>query len=97
MPANLQNLILIPARSGSTRVENKNLKLLGGKPLVVHAIQNALSADCARVICSTNSPEIAEAAKKAGMKTLLEDGIEKVFMGATTLEEVLKEAQTAIL
>lgn len=40
---------------------------------------------------------IKDAAVKSGMKTLLEDGLEKVYSGLTTLEEVLKEAQTAIL
>ena len=40
---------------------------------------------------------IKEAAIQGGMKTLLADGLEKVFLSITTLEEVLKEAQTAIL
>ena len=51
----------------------------------------------ALVIEKAHTALIKDAAKESGMKTLLEDGIEKVFLGITTLEEVLKEAQTAIL
>ena len=36
---------------------------------------------------------IREMAKKNGMRTLLEDGLVKVTMGLTTLEEVLATAQ----
>ena len=51
----------------------------------------------ALVIEKAHTALIKEAAIKAGMKTLLSDGIDKIFLGATTVEEVLKEAQTTIL
>ncbi|WP_031528195.1 acylneuraminate cytidylyltransferase family protein [Dyadobacter crusticola] len=35
---------VIPARSGSKGIYNKNLKLLGGKPLIYYTIQAALNA-----------------------------------------------------
>jgi CMP-N-acetylneuraminic acid synthetase len=57
-------LILIPARGGSTRVRNKNLRELYGKPLLGHVIEAAMRADCGRVIVSTNSEEIAAVAQK---------------------------------
>lgn len=38
--------------------------------------------------------EIREAAKAAGMKTLLEDGMRKAMAGITTIEEVLRVAAT---
>ena len=34
-------LALIPARSGSKRLKNKNILKLGGKPLLAHAIVSA--------------------------------------------------------
>jgi len=37
--------------------------------------------------------EIRKAAKAAGMKTLLEDGRQKIFKGITTPEEVSKHSQ----
>lgn len=49
------------------------------------------------IIDKAHTASIRTAAIKGGMKSLLEDGMEKVYMGVTTLEEVLKEAQTAIL
>jgi CMP-N,N'-diacetyllegionaminic acid synthase len=62
----MNNLLLIPARGGSTRVIDKNTRKLGGKPLVAHAIENALQSKSGRVIVSTNSENIAEIAQQYG-------------------------------
>jgi CMP-N-acetylneuraminic acid synthetase len=35
---------MIPARMGSKRVLKKNLRMLGGKPLVAHVIETAIKA-----------------------------------------------------
>lgn len=59
-------LILIPARSGSTRVKNKNLKPLGGKPLVAYPIQTGLGSKIGRVVVSTNDSEISKTAQSFG-------------------------------
>lgn len=57
-------LALIPARSGSKRVKNKNIKDLGGKPLIAYTIQAARKARLIdRIIVSTDSPKIAKVAK----------------------------------
>lgn len=42
----------------------------------------------------TSSIHLLEVAKKDGLKTLLEDGIEKVLKGMTTIEEVFRVAQS---
>lgn len=60
------NLILIPARGGSTRVKGKNIKLLGGKPLVGHVISAAIASGAGRVVVSTNTREIAVVARHFG-------------------------------
>lgn len=61
------NLALIPARGGSKRIPKKNIKLLAGKPLIVYTIEAALASKIfAKVIVSTDDPEIAEIAKQAG-------------------------------
>jgi CMP-N-acetylneuraminic acid synthetase len=60
-------LAVIPARGGSKGVPGKNLRLLGGKPLIVHQIeaaQNASSVD--EIIVSTDHEGIADAAEGAG-------------------------------
>ena len=36
-------ICIIPARSGSKRVKNKNIKLFAGKPIISYAIQLAKS------------------------------------------------------
>jgi N-acylneuraminate cytidylyltransferase len=63
----VQVLALVPARGGSKGIARKNLQLLGGKPLVVHAVEVALAARrVTRVLCTTDDPEIAEVARQAG-------------------------------
>jgi N-acylneuraminate cytidylyltransferase len=60
-------LAVVPARGGSKGLPRKNLRLLGGKPLVAHAVAAGLAARLVqRVVCSTDDPEIAEAARLAG-------------------------------
>ncbi len=60
-------LAIIPARGGSKGVPRKNIIPLAGKPLIAWTIEAALAARCvSRTIVSTDSPEIAEAARAAG-------------------------------
>jgi len=60
-------LALVPARGGSKRVPNKNIRPLGGKPLIAWTIDVARSAlEVADVLVSTDSPAIAQAAQLAG-------------------------------
>lgn len=60
-------ICLIPARGGSKGVPNKNVKLLGGKPLIVHAIQSALKSKIfQKTIVDTEDSKIAKIAKKYG-------------------------------
>jgi CMP-N,N'-diacetyllegionaminic acid synthase len=58
---------LIPARSGSERVRDKNVRPLAGHPLLAYAIATArLSGLFDRVVCSTDSTKIAEVAQRYG-------------------------------
>src|SRR5438067_11059590 len=58
---------LIPARSGSERVPGKNVRPLGGHPLLAYAVATALQAGVfQRVVCSTDSGKIAEVAQRYG-------------------------------
>lgn len=65
----MSNLVLIPARGGSTRVNNKNIRELCGKPLVAYTIESAIKSGCGRVVVSTNSEEIAIVARSLGAET----------------------------
>jgi CMP-N,N'-diacetyllegionaminic acid synthase len=60
-------LALIPARSGSERVPGKNVRRLARHPLIAYAIASARQARIFdRVVCSTDSTEIAEIARRYG-------------------------------
>ena len=63
-------LAIIPARFGSKGLPGKNLRLLGGKPLVSYPINTALNSKYVdHVYCSTDSSEIADLASEAGADT----------------------------
>lgn len=65
---------VIPARGGSKGVVRKNLRLVGGVPLVVHAIRAALGAEMVdRTVVSTDDHEIADVSRRAGAEVLLRD------------------------
>src|SRR5213594_1051048 len=58
---------LIPARSGSERVRDKNVRSLAGHPLLAYAIASARQAGIFdRIVCSTDSGKIAEVAQRYG-------------------------------
>jgi len=60
-------LALIPARGGSKRLPGKNIKLLGGKPLINWTIDVAQGIpEICEILVSTDDPEIALVAKAAG-------------------------------
>ncbi len=54
-------LTIIPARGGSKGVPRKNIKLLGGKPLIAYTIEAALQSNSiGRLVVSTDDQEIAD-------------------------------------
>ena len=58
---------IIPARSGSKSIKDKNLALLGGHPLIAYSIALAkMMVGVDRVIVSTDSLEYAKIAEKYG-------------------------------
>lgn len=60
-------IAVIPARGGSKGVPRKNVRLLGGVPLIVHTIRAALASQLLdTVVVSTEDEEIARVAAEAG-------------------------------
>ncbi|UWR35722.1 acylneuraminate cytidylyltransferase family protein (plasmid) [Sulfitobacter sp. W027] len=60
-------LAVITARGGSKGLPRKNVRPLGGLPLIAWTVRAALEASCvARVLVSTDDEEIAKAARDAG-------------------------------
>jgi CMP-N,N'-diacetyllegionaminic acid synthase len=63
----VKNIAIIPARSGSKGLKDKNIKLLQGKPLIAYSIEAAIKANLFdEIIVSTDSEEYAEIARKWG-------------------------------
>jgi len=60
-------LCVVPARGGSKGVPRKNLRVVGGKPLIVWTLERALATRPAMdVVVSTDDEEIAAVARAAG-------------------------------
>ena len=60
-------LALIPARGGSKRLPGKNIKLLGGLPLIAWTIRAAFDSGCCKdVLVSTDNEQIAKTARQYG-------------------------------
>lgn len=63
----MKPLFIIPARGGSKGIPGKNIKPLGGKPLIAHTVAHALAvAPAASIVVTTDSEAIADAARSAG-------------------------------
>lgn len=61
---------IIPARSGSKGVPDKNIRLIGDHPLISYSIKAALKAkSVSRVIVTTDSEKYAEIARSYGAET----------------------------
>ena len=63
----MEVLAVIPARGGSVRTPKKNIKMLGGKPLIAYAIEAAKQSKyITRIVVSTDDDEIRGVALKYG-------------------------------
>lgn len=63
----MKSIAFIPARSGSKRVPNKNIKRLGGHPLLAYTVRAAIDSNIFdAVICATDSEVYADIARYYG-------------------------------
>jgi pseudaminic acid cytidylyltransferase len=61
------NVAVIPARGGSKRIPNKNIKLFAGRPIIAYSIEVAqLTGIFDRIFVSTDSETIAQVAQQCG-------------------------------
>lgn len=63
--------ILIPARLDSTRLAQKALADIAGRPLIVHVLERALDSGASSVQVATDSDRIAEAVLAAGGRVVM--------------------------
>jgi len=64
-------VVIIPARLASTRLPNKPLADLGGKPMVVRVAERAREAGAARIIVATDHADIAAACAAHGVEACM--------------------------
>ncbi len=83
---------MIPARSGSKGIKNKNLRTVCNKPLIYYTIKDALSyKEIFKTIVTTDGLEIADVAKKYGAEVPFIRP-KKLAKDNTPMLEVLKHA-----
>ena len=63
----MKNIAIIPARSGSKGLKDKNIKMINGRPLIAYTIEAAKNSNLfAEIFVSTDSDEYAQIAEKCG-------------------------------
>ncbi|HAK89658.1 MAG: hypothetical protein A2X55_04705 [Nitrospirae bacterium GWB2_47_37] len=84
-------LCVIPARGGSKRVLNKNIRILCGKPLIAYTIEKALESKlCNKVVVSTDDAEIAKASKKFGADIIMRP--DDIALDTSPIDDALRHA-----
>ena len=64
-------IVIIPARLASTRLPNKPLAELGGKPMVVRVAERARESGAERIIVATDHADIAAACAAHGVEVCM--------------------------
>ncbi len=84
-------LSIIPARAGSKGIPNKNIRIIGGHPLIYYAIKNAIdSKNITDVLVSTDSEEVRIIAQQMGVNCHWRD--EELCKDDVTLDAVIYDA-----
>ena len=83
---NINALVIIPAKSDSTRLPGKNKRIIAGKTLVEHAILYSQSSNFAsRIIVTTEDKETADIATSHGVDVI---GRDLEYMGEREVADV---------
>lgn len=82
---------VVSARAGSKGIPNKNIKLLNGKPLILHSLKSLLKVkEIDRVVLSSDSEKILNVAKKFSKKIQLIKRPKHLAVDKTPLTSVVK-------
>lgn len=63
--------VIIPARMKSTRLPEKPLKLIAGKPMVVRVAETAARSKASRIVVATDHPAIETACREHGVDVVM--------------------------
>ncbi|MGF7157546.1 3-deoxy-manno-octulosonate cytidylyltransferase [Bartonella heixiaziensis] len=87
----LEPIILIPARIGSTRLPQKALAEIAGKPMIVHVAERAKKAALGRTIVATDHHDIAKAVTAYGHECIMtscdhKSGSDRIYEALTRID-----------
>lgn len=89
----MKSIAIIPARSGSVRVPNKNIRMFHGKPIIAYSIKAAQDSGLFDdIVVSTDSMEIAAVAERYGATVFMRGPDD----GSRGTQEVAKEVLDAM-
>ncbi|MBD8892825.1 cytidylyltransferase domain-containing protein [Roseibium litorale] len=81
---------MVPARAGSVGLPNKNIRLLNGKPLILHSLLPAMASDLVEeTYLNSDSDEYLRIAAEAGAKTYRRP--DRLGKATTTMQEVVAD------
>jgi 3-deoxy-manno-octulosonate cytidylyltransferase (CMP-KDO synthetase) len=83
-------VVLIPARLASTRLPDKPLADIAGKPMIVRVAEQAALSGAARIVVATDSQRVAETVRSAGVEVVITradhpSGTDRLAEAAATL------------
>lgn len=87
----MRPLILIPARMASTRLPDKPLADICGKPMIVHVAERAREADCGPVAVATDDERVYQAVSDYGFTAVMtradhHSGSDRIFEALCSLD-----------
>jgi 3-deoxy-manno-octulosonate cytidylyltransferase (CMP-KDO synthetase) len=87
----MTNLILIPARMASTRLPDKPLAAIAGRPMIVHVAERARASGLGRVVVATDTVAVADAVRAHGFEAVMtrmdhESGSDRIFEALVALD-----------
>ncbi|MCP4355146.1 MAG: 3-deoxy-manno-octulosonate cytidylyltransferase [Proteobacteria bacterium] len=98
----LKTQIIIPARLGSTRLPNKIIKDIHGKPLIVRTCEQAAKANIGEVIVACDSEITKNLVEEYGFKAIMTDpelpsGSDRIYAAMIELEKQTDEKADIII
>ena len=87
----MKPIVLIPARLAATRLPDKPLAEIAGRPMTVHVAQRALEAAIGPVVVATDAPEIAAAFAGSEAQVVMtradhQSGSDRIYEALTTFD-----------
>jgi 3-deoxy-manno-octulosonate cytidylyltransferase (CMP-KDO synthetase) len=87
----MSTLILIPARMASTRLPDKPMADIAGRPMIVHVAERARDSGLGRVVVATDTEAVRQAVQGHGFEAVMtrtdhESGSDRIFEALTALD-----------